>query len=289
MIIQEILYKTYSRYKLSPIDMGVLLSLALAKPKEYILAHPEKELTELQTKKFISFAEKRFAGEPVAYIAGKKEFFGLDFIANKNVLIPRPETELLVERAIKKILDAKCQTLSTVVDIGTGSGNIIISIAKNIPKEIQKRIIFYAVDVSKESLKIAKANAKKHRTEKKIKFIQSDLLKYFLNNKAKLKNIFIVANLPYVSPKIYSKHKNNLKYEPKQALCSPEKGLAHYKKLIRQASLLAADHCLFILEISPEQKPEINHIIKKLLPKARANFFKDLAGKWRAVEFVSVR
>lgn len=291
MTIQEILRKTYLEYKLSPFDAEIILSLAIKRSKEYILAHPEKKLTRLQTKKITSFAERRFAGEPIAYIAGKKEFFGLEFRVNREVLIPRPETELLIEQVLKKIQNTKYpprrqagKIPDTIIDVGTGSGNIIVSIAKNIPSKIRKKINFYAVDISKESLRVAKANAKKHKVGKKIKFIQSDMLEYFLKNKIKLKNIFIIVNLPYVSPALYEKNKNNLKYEPKQALLSRNNGLAHYTKLLKQIRSLITNHCLLILEISPEQKPEISRILKRLLPKAKIKFFKDLAGKWRAVE-----
>lgn len=315
MTIQKNLRKICSEYKLSPLDAEILLSLAIKRSKEYILAHPEKKLTRLQEKKFIVFAERRFAGEPIAYIAGEKEFFGLDFLVDKNVLIPRPETELLVEKTIEKINSFFCHpaldtgsssksqfktfldprwSLSScngdgddnmaVIDVGTGSGNIIISIAKNIPSKIKNKINLYAVDISKKSLQIAKANAKRYKLNKKIKFIQSDLLEYFQPMTENFKNILIIANLPYVSPELYKKNKNNLKHEPKQALCSPKKGLAHYEKLIKQASLLFIDHYSLILEFSPEQKPEISRIIKEYLPKAQTKFFKDLAGKWRVVE-----
>lgn len=276
--------KTYSEYKLSPLDAEILLSLAGNMPKEYILAHPERTLTPAQTKKYFSFAKRRSSGEPVAYIVGKKEFFGLDFIVDKNVLVPRPETELLVERAIENIKNAKRDIFDAIIDVGTGSGNIIISMAKNIPNKIQKKINFFAIDISKESLQVAKANAKKYRLAKKIKFIQSDLLKYFRKNKIKQKNILIVANLPYVSPKIFKQNKNDLKFEPETALLSRKNGLAHYIKLFEQVRLLLTVHFSLILEFSPEQKPEICRIIKKYLPKAGTIFRKDLAGKWRAAE-----
>jgi len=312
MTIQEALAKAGSTHQLSPLDSGILLSLTLNRPKEYILAHPEKKLTKLQEKKFINFAKRRSVGEPVAYIVGKKEFFGLDFIVNKNVLIPRPETELLVEHAIEKIKQYPVETQNfaslrvddklTVIDVGTGSGNLIVSIAKNIPKKIKKKIIFYAIDISKESLEVAKNNAKKNKAVKEIKFIQSDMLEYFLKKikfppKAdqplaeNFENILIIANLPYVSPLLYQKYNHNLKFEPKTALLSRNNGLAHYIKLLNQIKSLitsarggsasGGDHYSLILEISPEQKPEIGHIIEKYLPKAKTSFRKDLAGKWR--------
>ena len=106
------------------------------------MAHPEEELNKSECKKFTVFVKRRSRGEPIAYIAGKKEFYGLDFIVNKNVLIPRPETELLIEYVLKKILDTEYNIPDTIIDIGTGSGNIIISIIKNIPDKISKENIF---------------------------------------------------------------------------------------------------------------------------------------------------
>jgi release factor glutamine methyltransferase len=278
MTIQEILRETYSVYKLSPLDAEILLSLAIGKPREYILAHPEKKIAPPQIKKYFPFVQRRSAGEPIAYIVGKKEFFGLDFLVNKNVLIPRPETELLVEHALEKIPNAN---FDAVIDIGTGSGNIIITIAKNIPNKNQKKINFYALDISKKSLQIAEKNAKKYKLDKKIKFIQSDMMQYFLSSEIKFKNILIIANLPYVSSNIFRQNKKNLKFEPKTALLSQNNGLSHYIKLFEQTSLSFAVHCSLILEFSPEQRPEIGYIIKKYLPKAKTRFRKDLAGKWR--------
>jgi release factor glutamine methyltransferase len=288
MTIQEILRKTYSEYNLSPLDTGILLSLALSKPKEYLLAHPEKKLEPGQIKKYFSFAKRKAVGEPIAYITGKKEFFGLEFKVNKNVLIPRPETELLVEHSIEKMLDTKNNVPDSIIDVGTGSGNIIISVVKNIPKEMKRKINFYASDISEESLRVAKSNTKKYKLDKKIKFIQSDLLKYFLENKIKIKNSFFLANLPYVSFEIYKKNINNLRFEPKHALTSEYCGLGHYAGLFKQLREIIRECYMFriicFVEINPEQKTEISRIIGQYLPKSRTKFLRDLAGKWRMVE-----
>jgi len=289
MTIREILLKKYVQYKLSPLDREILLSLALKKSKEFILAHPEKKLSASQAKKFNSFCARRANSEPIAYITGRKEFYGLDFSVNKNVLIPRPETELLIENVLNRIQKTRYKMPDAMIDIGTGSGNIIISIAKNIPNVFQKKINFFAIDVSKESLKVAKKNAGKNKVERKINFIQSDMLEYFLKRKTKFENIFIAANLPYVSHDIYKRNYKNLKYEPKLALYSNENGLTHYTKIFRQIRSLLAIHCTLFIEISPEQKPPIYLIIKEYWPKAEISFFKDLAGKWRLVEIKIVR
>lgn len=285
MTIREIKRNIAQKCKISPLDAEILLFLALNKPREYILAHPEKKLTRLQAAKLKNYIKRRVAGEPIAYLTGKKEFYGLEFAVNKNVLIPRPETELLVERALFEIrsrASSRSNLEFSIIDVGTGSGNIIISICKNLPPRIKNKINFFAIDVSSDALRVAKTNAKKHRVDKKIKFIQSDLIDYFLKKKIKTKNLLIVANLPYVSPEIYKKNKNNLQFEPKRALVSAKNGLDHYEKLVKQIKLLFSEHYLLIAEISPEQKSEIGRIIGKYLPKARVRFSKDLAKKWRA-------
>jgi release factor glutamine methyltransferase len=289
MTIREIIKRTYSQYKLSPLDSGILLSLAGNLSKEYIIAHPEKIITKLQEKKYKKFIKRRAAGEPIAYIAGTKEFFGLDFFVNKNVLIPRPETELIVEEVIKKIQNDKFQIPDTLIDVGTGSGNIIISVYKNLPQRIRRQINFYATDISNSALRIAKQNAKKQKIDKKIKFSQSDLLKYFLENKKiKPKNIFVVANLPYVSLSIYKKNINILQHEPTQSLISKQNGLRHYVRLIKQIRKLNGLYYMLqatcFIEISPEQKPEIARFSKIYLPGSNIKFFKDFSGKWRVAE-----
>jgi release factor glutamine methyltransferase len=291
MTIKQILRKTQLKYEISPLDSGILLSLAIKKSKEYLIANPENKLSDSDAKKYFSFVRRRLRGEPIAYLAGHKEFFGLKFSVNKYVLIPRPETELLVEKTLSKInkfILSSATINLTIIDIGTGSGNIIISIAKNIPKKIQNKINFYATDISNESLRVVKANAKMHGVEKKIKFIKSDLLEYFLKRKIKFKNVFVIANLPYVSSKIYQRNKFNLKYEPKGALVSNKDGLDHHERLIGEIRDICrrcnAKHVACYMEISPEQKAQIGSIIKKILPNWSFVFHKDLAGRWRAVE-----
>ncbi len=216
----------------------------------------------------------------MAYILGHKEFYGLDFKVNKNTLIPRPETELLVEEILK--LKPKDKN---IIDIGTGSGNIIISLAKN----IKNNNTFWGVDISPKALSVARYNAKKNKAEKRIKFIKSDLLNFILkskNHKLKTKELIIVANLPYLSQKIYSSAMPDVKnYEPKSALLSGPDGLNHYKKLLRQIRSLKKSYPALdvscYMEISPEQKTILEKIIKNLFLSSKMEFKKDLARKWR--------
>jgi len=279
---------------MAPLDRELLLSHALNKPREYFFTHTEKELSSIQVKKYNKLVNRRLKGEPIAYLTGKKEFYGLDFIVNKNVLIPRPETELLVEEVLRQIQNtrqrrgspkaAKYKIPDIILDVGTGSGNIIISVIKNLPANARKKINFYATDISKKALFIAKKNARKHKILRLIKFIKSDLLK-FIHKKKLEGNTIIIANLPYVSPQMYRKHKKNLRFEVKKALASEKNGLEYYIRLIREireiVSIGKNKEVLILLEISPEQKKGILDIIQKFLPFSRVDFFRDLAGHWR--------
>ncbi len=303
MTIRQILQNKKPPRGITPLEAELILSHIIKKPREFLFAHPEYKLSKSHFPHFKSHVMRRLRGEPIAYITGKKEFFGLNFEVNKNVLIPRPETELLVEKALDLLFKvrpfrlAKGSTLgvpkvepSAIIDIGTGSGNIIISIAKNIPDKIKKGIDFYALDISKKALGIAKKNAKINKVEKFIKFFQSDLLCCFLKkNRLSAKNLIIAANLPYLSPELYQKNRNNLKYEPKIALLSQKNGLNHYERLFRQlrdiCKLYGFLQVFCYVEISPEQKTALIRLQKKHFPNAKLKFQKDLAGKNRVAEF----
>jgi len=188
--------------------------------------------------------------------------------------------------------NTKC---GTIIDVGTGSGNIIISIAKNIhaawTSDVQMRkghrMSFYATDIFRKALTVARHNAKKHDVDKQIKFLKGSLLSPILNTKYKIQNTIIVANLPYLSQKIYNEAMPDVKnFEPKSALLSDNNGLRHYEELFRQIKILDTRYKILntIIEFSPEQKPMLQKLIKKHFPTARPEFHKDLAGKWRVAE-----
>jgi len=234
----------------------------------------------------------------MAYILGHKEFYGLDFKVTKDTLIPRPETEHLVEVVTGnlKLVNRKKNNKVTILDIGTGSGNIIISVAKEL-KNSKLPFTNYqllATDISKKALRVARHNAKKHNVNEQIKFLKGSLLSPILNTKylprrqaGKTQNAIIVANLPYLSQKIYEGTMPDVKnFEPRSALLSENNGLAHYEKLFNQIRklLLFVDHCLLIIEFSPEQKPALQKLIEYHFPAWRPKFQKDLAGKWRVCQ-----
>jgi len=246
------------------------------------LTHPEMRLNKKQKQLLHKMSARRLKNEPLAHILGHKEFYGLDFKVTRHTLIPRPETELLVEEIIK--LRPKN---STIIDVGTGSGNIIISLCKN----IKNKNNYYGIDISEKALRVAKYNTRKHGVDKKIIFIKGDLLKPFiLNSKFEIRNFIIVANLPYLSNKIYNSAKPDVKnFEPKIALSGGDNGLDYYKKLFKQIKTLKENcfmfHVLCYMEISPEQKLKLEKMVQKYFPGSKLAFQKDLARKWRIASF----
>lgn len=265
--------------KIDRLDLDLIVAHILRKTREFILTHPEYKIHKLQIANCKLQISRRMRNEPLAYILGHKEFYGLDFRVLPATLIPRPETELLVE-AVMEELEVKSQKSKAIIDIGTGSGNIIISLAKDLQSNAIDGHLpsFCGIDISNDALKVAKQNAKQNLVSEKIKFIHGNLLD-------KIKNIddaIIIANLPYLSKKIYNATSSNVKkFEPKSALYSPKDGLGHYEKLLKQIAKFNPTNCIVFLEISPEQKISLSALIKKYLPRARINFQKDLAGKWR--------
>ena len=244
---------------ISSLDADILLSYVLKKPREFIYAHPEHKLTKKQQKKFLQLINRRKKLEPIAYIIRQKEFFSLPFYVDKNVLIPRPDTETLVEKVLNFIARQETRSLSkltknpslrtraalTIIDIGTGSGCIAIALKKYLP---QCKII--ATDIAKKALKIAKKNAKINKM--KIEFICSDLFDQ-VPKKYLGKIDIIVANLPYL-PKNVAK-KKNLRYEPNIALQDKK----YLPKFLAQAEKYLSPQGKIFLEAN---KRQVN-IIKK--------------------------
>ena len=277
MIIRDALafgYFALSAASLSPrLDAELLLAKALEANKTTLVAHPEILLSARQEKIYKTFIGRAGKQEPIAYILGTKEFFGLSFFVDKQVLIPRPETEIITEHALslaKKLAHyGKC----SLIDIGTGSGCIIISLAKNLPPE---KYSFYGIDVSRGALRCARRNARAHGMHTHISFMQSGLLKTAGGVKFEKNNI-IVANLPYISNEKYKKLPPHIKrFEPKSSLLSKNHGLAHYKNLLEQmkTSKICANKTAHVfMEMEPEQIPKLaahsaslfaHHEIKKI-------------------------
>lgn len=272
-------------------EAELLLSLATGKSREEIIAHPEKELTTSQLEKFEEFVARRANHEPFSHISGEKEFMGLSFSITTDTLIPRPETEQLVEEAISTIKSFADEKI-LVADIGTGSGCIAVSVTALLQKEnlLSGAISIAACDFSGLALEVCKKNIEKHSLAEKISTFEGDLLGPVTeSNLLDDKQVFIaLANLPYLSEEIYlSSPKTVREFEPKSALFSDDAGLSHYKKMLEQLLEIKkknpALRIFAFLEISPEQKKSLSAFTNKLFPQENAEieFFLDLAGKWR--------
>lgn len=277
---------------LDPLDAELLLAHLLARTREYVLTHFDHQLTLRQSRAFVKLVKKRSCGVPLAYITGHKEFFGLDFFVNKQVLIPRPETELLVESALENIKNEKRAKGNVIlIDIGTGTACISISILKTIAQANHLTIPAIATDISRRALKIARQNARRHDLD--IIFLRGNLLEPVRAHisqqrsrpKTKTPSLIITANLPYLTQAQY-RSSPALQHEPRSALVAKNNGLALYEELLKQTKCLISLFyfpCSIFLEIDPRQSTVITGLIKKHLPPAKIEIKKDLAGHERVV------
>lgn len=249
------------------LDSQLILSFVLNKGKEELYKDFNNSLSFIDWQIYKELLKNRAKGVPCAYILGKKEFMSLEFLINNYVFIPRPETEILVEKTIS-LTNKKKQNIK-ILDIGTGSGVIAICLAKFIPNGQ-----VYATDISAEALKTAELNAKKHKVEKKIIFLKGSLFTP-LN---KIKFDIIVANPPYISEIQMKKIAKEIKYEPKIALYGGKDGLEFFQKLVSQIKNYLKKEGIFICEIGDGQKEKILNIINKERIFREINFIPDYAG-----------
>lgn len=264
-------------------DLEIFISEILDKDKSFVLSHWEYQLSLFQYLKLVYFIHLRKKGYSVASIIGHKEFYGLDFFVNKKVLIPRPETELIVEEVVDIMNnELRIKNDKTIlIDVGTGSGCIPISILKNIKEPIQT----FAIDISKPALKVAKKNARTHKVN--INFLHGYLLEPILKSyNLQANRLIITANLPYLTTQQFQ-DEPSIQKEPKNALVANNNGLALYEELLKQIEsklLIANCSMLIFLEIDPSQTKSISKIIQQNLPTANFEIKKDLAGLDRLVK-----
>lgn len=253
------------------LDAQVLLADIIEKPRTWVLAHPELTLSSKQNKKLDAALYDLRQGIPLPYVRGHREFFGLDFIVSPDVLIPRPETEELVEFALKWLHDKKN---GTVLDLGTGSGCIAIALAKHAPD-----LNLLAVDLSSAALDIARQNAAKHRVTSQIQFHQSDLLDTLQFSNLQTFNL-IIANLPYIPSKTL--HKLDVyTREPTLALDGGNDGLKLIRRLLEEAPQWLAPEGLILLEIDSSHGQPALKLANKFFPQAENQLNQDLAGRDR--------
>ena len=230
------------------LDSEILLSNVLNKTREKILVNLDQKITQKNILKFKKYIERRSKYEPVAYILEEKEFWSKKFIVNKDTLIPRPETELLVEKLVKIFMGKNI----SILDIGTGSGCIILSLLINLKKSIG-----LGVDVSKKAILIAIKNAKRHELFNRVKFLNKSFESIFSK-----KFDLIVSNPPYIERKSIKNLSEDIKrFEPKIALDGGNDGLDLIKKVIYKSKRFLKINGMLALEIGNEQIKKVSKIL----------------------------
>ena len=233
-----------------------LLMHVLKRDRAYLHAHPEYELTAAEAMRFEEAVAKRASGIPLQYITGHQEFWGLDFTVTPAVLIPRPETEHLVESALELISAAKISRPS-IVDVGTGSGCIILSIAHEIVDAE-----FHATDISADALAVAKQNAERLHLTRKVTFHQGDLLSPFIG--AANSFDFVLSNPPYVGLSEADKVQREVReHEPRVAVFGGEHGLDIYQRLIPQAHQVLKPGGYLLLEIGYSIEAPVRELLSE--------------------------
>ena len=291
------------------LDGRILLNEAMKKEPAFVFSHPEYLITNAQYSKFRRYIRRRKKGEPIAYIVGHKEFYGHDFIVNKQVLIPRPESEWLVEKGMKFLsrLPVTGHQLS-VLDMGTGSGCLVISLLKELEKQFNNLITangeipsrcgtieqldFYAVDINKRGLVVAKKNARLLNADE-IVFLNSNL---FSSQRIKNKVFdLMIANLPYVPSDVLvgaptsrpnrdcrsGSIANPILFEPQEAIFATENGTTVIKQFLIEARTHLSPTGVILLELDHRNARNLLAFAKKTYPQARTHLEKDLAGKNR--------
>ncbi|WPX98883.1 Release factor glutamine methyltransferase [Candidatus Megaera polyxenophila] len=258
------------------LESRILLASILKTTQEGLLIRYNEPISQEEEKTFYEHIKCRKALEPIAYIVGKKEFYGRDFIVNKHVLIPRPETELIIDRVVLEYQKNFADKEVTILDLGTGSGAIAVTLATLIP---QAKIV--ATDISDEALALAAENAKLHGAIAQIQFIKSD----WYSNLPGKKFDFIISNPPYISPdnKIYMAQETILS-EPEHALFAVENGLINYRKIIFGLNNFLKNKNKVFLEIGFNQAEDVINILKGY-PFTEIVISKDLSGHDRVIEF----
>ena len=229
----------------------LLMQYILNRPREYILVHDDKQLTLRQNVDYFKLIKKLIEGVPLQHITHQQEFMKLMFYVDENVLIPRPDTEILVEEVIKL---AKSINAKKILDLCTGSGAIAVSLAKYIEGSQ-----ITATDISRKALSIAKLNATNNNVEDKITFVSSDLFQ----NISEEKYDIIVSNPPYIKRKVIKTLDEEVKREPIIALDGGNDGLDFYKKIIGNAYQYLKYKGYLCLEIGYDQKDEVIDLINK--------------------------
>jgi release factor glutamine methyltransferase len=235
----------------SKLDSEILLSKIIKKNRKYLILNSNEELKKENIKSFDYLVKRRKKGEPIAYLINKKEFWKQNFYINQNVLIPRPDTEILVEETLKLF---NVNSKLNMLDIGTGSGCILISILKE-----RRNFFGTGIDISKKAINVARFNAKMHQLSNRVKFYNSDVDNFNIG-----KYDLIVSNPPYIEVLNLKYLENDVvNFEPKLALNGGIDGFSKIRKVIDKATVLIKKTGKLVLEIGFNQKNKVQEMLKK--------------------------
>ena len=279
MTIKEALIKGNELLKditeASWLDASLLLCHSIGCEKWYLAAHDNEDLVKEKENEYFELVKRRMNGEPLQYITNRQEFMGLPFFVDDSVLIPRADTEILVEEALRFIAEFPVSKEIKVMDMCTGSGCIAISIAK-----YTKNTWIKALDISKKALEIARKNSAALQVDNRIDFIESDLF----NNLGSEHFDMIVSNPPYIpTPVISTLQIEVRKHEPINALDGGEDGLEFYKKIINNAYSYLNPGGALILEIGFDQANEIISILQNTGKFNKIKLLNDFGGRNRVI------
>jgi release factor glutamine methyltransferase len=264
----------------SGLEAEVLVMHASGLTREQLFAGPDEQLSPEAARGLASVLQRRLQREPLAYVTGSREFFGLDFRVDHRVLVPRQETETLVEETLARVRehfpDGECR----IVDVGAGSGVIAVSLAKSLP-----RAQVYATDISSEALEVATLNCQRHGVDDRVTLFQGDLL-----DPAPPEVDVVVANLPYVPASEWDGLQPEIRlFEPRQALVSGETGLELAERLLDQVAQLDPAPALVLMELGEGQAEVIHQRSEAPFAGWAVSRYRDLGGLDRGVVLDDMR
>jgi len=262
------------------INADTLLSFVLSCDRTKLYTNPDEIISDADINRYKELINERIRHVPLQYITRHVEFMSLDFVVDKRVLIPRPETEILAETVLENSHDKQHSNRKIIImDIGTGSGNIAVSLAKNL-----SNVKIYASDISQEALEIAKENVRRHKVVDKVHLLNGDLFSAFISHIDPGSVDFIVSNPPYVSESEWKNLEPELRdNEPREALVAGKDGLCFHIQIIRDASDWLVPDGYLVIEIGETQANTIIKLMESEGHYKDIEISKDLQGKERVI------
>ncbi len=277
----QILNRAVEQFRSAGVDRPrtnaeLLLGAVLDAKKIDLYLDRDRILTPEQMNRFNRYIQERMAGKPLQYIIGSTEFFGLELKVNQSVLIPRPETETLVEIIIDHLKD---MLQPKIIDLGTGSGAIAVTLAKNL-----KGCSFLATDISPDALQVAKDNAKRHGVDERIDFLCGDLFEPLRDKNLEGMIDCVVSNPPYVSPGEFDNLPREIKdYEPIVALKTDEEGTLFHRRIIENSIGFLKQCGILVMEVGLGQADQVADLIRNRKEYEKTEIKRDLGGIERIV------